>query len=57
MKLITLGKIAQSLEKMQPQVKVPKGIRVRAGAAIDRMLAVSSQAGESYARQDGINRL
>jgi quinolinate synthase len=41
MKLITLGKIAQSLEKMQPQVKVPKGIRVRAKTALDRMMSVT----------------
>jgi len=40
MKLITLEKILWSLEEMSPQVKVPEAIRVRAKAAVDRMLAV-----------------
>jgi quinolinate synthase len=40
MKLITLEKVLKSLEAMTPQVKVPEAIRVRAKAAVDRMLAV-----------------
>ncbi|MCI2426688.1 quinolinate synthase NadA [Candidatus Acetothermia bacterium] len=38
MKLITLEKILWSLEEMAPEVKVPKEIRLRAKAAVDRML-------------------
>jgi quinolinate synthase len=40
MKLITLEKILKSLETLTPQVKVPEDIRIRAKAAVDRMLAV-----------------
>ena len=40
MKLITLEKVLWSLEEMAPQVKVPEEIRLRAKAAVDRMLAV-----------------
>jgi len=40
MKLITLEKVLWSLEEMAPQVKVPEKIRVKAKAAVDRMLAV-----------------
>jgi len=40
MKLITLEKVLWSLEEMAPQVKVPKDIRIRAKAAVDKMLAV-----------------
>jgi quinolinate synthase len=40
MKLITLEKVLKSLETMTPQVKVPEAIRVRAKAAVDRMLAI-----------------
>jgi quinolinate synthase len=40
MKLITLEKVLKSLETMTPQVKVPEAIRVRARAAVDRMLAI-----------------
>jgi quinolinate synthase len=43
MKLITLEKVWHSLRDMQPQVKVEETIRVKAGAAIDRMLAASSR--------------
>jgi len=39
MKLITLGKVLRSLEEMRPEVKVPDGVRAKAKAAIDRMLA------------------
>ncbi len=38
MKLITLEKVLWSLEEMAPEVKVPEGIRLRAKAAVDRML-------------------
>ncbi|PIU55068.1 MAG: quinolinate synthase [Chloroflexi bacterium CG07_land_8_20_14_0_80_51_10] len=41
MKLITLEKIMWSLEEMAPEVKVPEGIRLRAKAAVDRMLETS----------------
>jgi quinolinate synthase len=40
MKLITLEKVLRSLEKMSPEVRVPKGIRLRAKAAVDKMLEV-----------------
>jgi len=38
MKLITLEKVLRSLEEMSPEVKVPEGTRLRAKAAVDRML-------------------
>ena len=40
MKLITLEKVLESLETLTPEVKVPEAIRVRAKAAVDRMLAM-----------------
>ncbi len=40
MKLITLEKVLWSLEKMSPEVKVPEGIRLRAKAAVDKMLKI-----------------
>ena len=40
MKLITLVKVLQSLETLTPEVKVPEEIRVKARAAVDRMLAM-----------------
>jgi quinolinate synthase len=40
MKKITLDKILESLETMQPEVTVPEAIRVRAKEAVDRMLAI-----------------
>ncbi|MDP7416250.1 MAG: quinolinate synthase NadA [Dehalococcoidales bacterium] len=40
MKLITLEKVLWSLEERAPQVKVPEEIRVRAKAAVDKMLAI-----------------
>lgn len=40
MKLITLEKVLWSMEEMTPQVKVPEEIRLRAKAAVDRMLQV-----------------
>jgi quinolinate synthase len=41
MKLITLEKVLWSLEEMSPEVKVPEAVRLRAKAAVDRMLDVS----------------
>ncbi len=38
MKLITLDKVLASLEEMSPEVKVPEDIRIKAKAAVDRML-------------------
>jgi len=40
MKKITLDKVLHSLETMTPVVKVPEEIRVKAKAAVDRMLAI-----------------
>jgi quinolinate synthase len=40
MKKITLDKILESLETMTPEVRVPEEIRIRAKAAVDRMLAI-----------------
>jgi len=40
MKLITLEKILRALEEMSPRVKVPEDIRLRAKAAVDRMLEI-----------------
>ena len=42
MKLITLEKVLWSLEEMSPEVKVPGEIRLKAIAAVDRMLQVKS---------------
>ncbi|MFC1942141.1 quinolinate synthase NadA [Chloroflexota bacterium] len=41
MKLITLEKIVMSLEEMSPVIKVPEEIRLKAKAAVDRMLAIA----------------
>ena len=38
MKLITLEKVVRSLEEMSPEVKVPGRIRLKAIAAVDKML-------------------
>jgi quinolinate synthase len=38
MKLITLEKVLWSMEKMSPEVKVPEKIRLKAIAAVDKML-------------------
>ncbi len=43
MKLITLEKILWSLEEMAPRVKVPEEIRLKAKAAVDRMLEIGSK--------------
>lgn len=43
MKLITLEKVLRSLEKMSPEVKVPEEIRLRAKAAVDKMLEGKSK--------------
>jgi quinolinate synthase len=40
MKLITLEKVLWSLEQMESEVKVPEGIRLRAKAAVDKMLKI-----------------
>jgi quinolinate synthase len=43
MKLITLEKVLWSLEEMRPEVKVPEEIRLRAKAAVDKMLEGKSK--------------
>jgi quinolinate synthase len=43
MKLITLEKVLWSLEDMSPEVKVPEGIRLRAKAAVDKMLKIGRE--------------
>jgi quinolinate synthase len=43
MKLITLEKVLRSLEEMSPEVKVPEGIRLKAKAAVDKMLEGKSK--------------
>jgi quinolinate synthase len=43
MKLITLKKVLWSLEEMNPEVKVPEGIRLRAKAAVDKMLKIGQE--------------
>jgi quinolinate synthase len=43
MKLITLEKVLRSLEQMSPEVKVPDGIRLRAKAAVDKMLKIGRE--------------
>jgi quinolinate synthase len=40
MKKITLDKVLESLETMEPEVKVPEEIRVRALRAVERMLEI-----------------
>jgi quinolinate synthase len=40
MKLITLEKVLWSLEAMAPEVRVPEPVRLKAKAAVDRMLEV-----------------
>lgn len=40
MQRITLEKVWRSLEEMSPEVKVPEDIRLKARAAVDRMLAL-----------------
>jgi quinolinate synthase len=42
MKLITLEKILWSLEEMEPVVKVPEPIRIRALRAVNRMLEIGN---------------
>jgi quinolinate synthase len=43
MKLITLEKVLWSLEEMSPEVKVPREIRLKAIAAVDKMLQAKSK--------------
>ena len=38
MKRITLEKVLQSLEDMEPEVKVSEDIRIKAKDSVDRML-------------------
>ena len=40
MKLITLEKVLWSLEEMAPEVRVPEAIRLKAKAAVEKMLAI-----------------
>ncbi len=40
MKLITLEKVLWSLQEMAPEVKVPEEIRLKAKAAVDKMLEI-----------------
>jgi quinolinate synthase len=40
MKLITLERVLWSLEEMSPEVKVPEEIRLKAKAAVDKMLKI-----------------
>jgi quinolinate synthase len=44
MKLTTLEKVLRSLEEMSPEVKVPEKIRLKAIAAVDKMLRVGREA-------------
>ena len=41
MKMITLPKILNSLETLEPQVEIPEDIAARARIAVERMMAVS----------------
>jgi len=43
MKLLTLEKVLWSLEDMGPEVKVPEGIRLKAKAAVDKMLKIGRE--------------
>jgi quinolinate synthase len=43
MKLTTLEKVLWSLEEMSPEVKVPQRIRLKAMAAVDRMLQIRAK--------------
>ena len=43
MKLITLEKVLRSLEEMSPEVKVLEEIRLRAKAAVDKMLKIGRE--------------
>jgi len=43
MKLITMEKVLWSLEEMSPEVKVLEGIRLRAKAAVDKMLKIGGK--------------
>jgi quinolinate synthase len=43
MKLITLEKVLWSLEEMTPEIKVPQPIRLKAIAAVDKMLRIAAK--------------
>lgn len=45
MKLITLQKMADALERLEPQIVIPEAVRVRAEGAIRRMLDISRTLG------------
>lgn len=45
MKLVTLQKMADALERMEPQIVIPEEVRVRAEGAIRRMLDISQRLG------------
>lgn len=45
MKLITLQKMADALERLEPQIVIPEAVRVRAEGAIRRMLDISRRLG------------
>jgi quinolinate synthase len=44
MKWITLEKVLWSLDEMSPEVKVPEETRLRAKAAVDKMLEIRREA-------------
>ncbi|GAW94090.1 quinolinate synthase NadA [Calderihabitans maritimus] len=41
MKMTTLDKVARALERLEPRITVPEGTRLRAAAALEKMLAVT----------------
>jgi len=43
MKLITLEKVMRSLEEMEPEVKVPEEIRLKAKDAVDKMIRIGTK--------------
>ena len=42
MKLTTLSHVAESLERMQHEIRVEEGVRARAARALERMLEVNA---------------
>lgn len=45
MKLVTLRKMADALERMEPEIVIPEDIRVKAEGSIRRMLEISTKLG------------
>lgn len=45
MKLVTLQKMADALERLEPQIVIPEEVRVRAERSIRRMLEISQRLG------------